>query len=123
MSFFCLYLCSYVAVFFCIATVSRRIKVYIIPVAGQRTDGTTFRARKVTSQVATPGAESAVYDCLVEYSGARSLQRLVGEWIIYFSCRQTLQLAARRPQFVGSVYDALRNYSIRFLATSVHAAV
>jgi len=26
---------------------------------------TTFRALKVTSQVATPGAESAVYDCLV----------------------------------------------------------
>ena len=26
-------------------------------------DGTTFRALKVTSQVATPGAESAVYDC------------------------------------------------------------
>ena len=61
-------------------------------------------------------------DCLVENSGARSLQRLVGEWIIYFSCRQSLQLAARRPQFVGSVYDALGNYSIRFLATSVHAA-
>ena len=26
---------------------------------------TTFRALKVTSRVATPGAESAVYDCLV----------------------------------------------------------
>ena len=37
----------------------------LIPVAGQRTHGTTFRAFKVTSQVATPGAESAVYDCLV----------------------------------------------------------
>ena len=37
----------------------------VIPVAGQRTHGTTFRALKVTSQVATPGAESAVYDCLV----------------------------------------------------------
>jgi len=36
-----------------------------MPVAGQRTHGTTFRAHKVTSQVATPGAESAVYDCLV----------------------------------------------------------
>jgi len=33
--------------------------------AGQRTHGTTFRALKVTSQVATPGAESTVYDCLV----------------------------------------------------------
>ena len=37
----------------------------VIPVAGQRTHGTTFRALKVTLQVATPGAESAVYDCLV----------------------------------------------------------
>jgi len=34
-------------------------------VAGQRTHGTTFRALEVTSEVATPGAESAVYDCLV----------------------------------------------------------
>ena len=37
----------------------------VIPVAGQRTHGTTFRALKVTSEVATLGAESAVYDCLV----------------------------------------------------------
>jgi len=37
----------------------------VIPVAGQLTHGTTFRALKVTSQVAAPGAESAVYDCLV----------------------------------------------------------
>jgi len=37
----------------------------IIPIACQRTHGTTLRALKVTSQVATPGAESAVYDCLV----------------------------------------------------------
>ena len=37
----------------------------VIPVVGQRTHGTTFRALKVTSQVATPGAVSAVYDCLV----------------------------------------------------------
>jgi len=37
----------------------------VIPVAGQRTHGTTFRALKVTSQLATPGAESAVCDCLV----------------------------------------------------------
>ena len=32
----------------------------VIPVAGQRTHGTTFRALKVTSQVATEGAESAI---------------------------------------------------------------
>ena len=37
----------------------------VIPVAGQLTHGTTFRSRKVTSQVATPGAESVVYDCVV----------------------------------------------------------
>jgi len=37
----------------------------VIPVAGQRTHETTFRALKVTSQMATLGAESAVYDCLV----------------------------------------------------------
>ena len=37
----------------------------VIPVACQWTHRTTFRARKITSQVATPGAESAVYDCLV----------------------------------------------------------
>jgi len=37
----------------------------VIPVADQRTHGTTFRALKVTSKVATQGAESAVYDCLV----------------------------------------------------------
>ena len=37
-----------------------------IPVAGQRTQRTTFRwALKVTSQVATTGAESAVYNCVV----------------------------------------------------------
>ena len=37
----------------------------VIPVAGQQMHGTTFRMLKVFSQVSTPGAESAVYDCLV----------------------------------------------------------
>jgi len=37
----------------------------VIPVAGQRKHGTTFRTLKVTFHVATQGAESAVYDCLV----------------------------------------------------------
>jgi len=36
-----------------------------MPVAGRRPHGTTFRALKVTSQVAAPGAESAMYDYLV----------------------------------------------------------
>jgi len=39
----------------------------VIPVACQRTHRATFRALKVISQVATPGAESAVYNCLVLY--------------------------------------------------------
>ena len=36
-----------------------------IPVASQRMHGNSFRALKVTFQVTTPGAESAVHDCLV----------------------------------------------------------
>jgi len=37
----------------------------VIPVAGQGTHGTTFRALNVTSNEATQGAEYAVCDCLV----------------------------------------------------------
>ena len=37
----------------------------VMPVLGQWTQGPTFRAFIVTSQVAAAGAESAVYDCLV----------------------------------------------------------
>ena len=37
----------------------------VIPVVGQRTKELSFRAHTVTPQVTTPGAESAVYDCLV----------------------------------------------------------
>ena len=37
----------------------------VIPVAGQRTHGTTFRALEVTSQVATPEVEYAFCDCTV----------------------------------------------------------
>jgi len=37
-----------------------------VPVAGQQTHGTTFRALKVTTQAAAPGAESVVYDSLVD---------------------------------------------------------
>jgi len=39
----------------------------VIPVAGQRTHRATFRALKVTSLVATTGAESAVCEYLVLY--------------------------------------------------------
>jgi len=46
------------------AALGLAINCAVLPTAGQRTHGTTFRALRVTSQVATPGAESAVYDCL-----------------------------------------------------------
>jgi len=42
----------------------------VILVAGRRTHGTTFPALNVTSQVTTPGAESAVYNCLVSEASA-----------------------------------------------------
>jgi len=49
----------------------------VIPVAGQRAHGTTFRAFKVTSLVAKPGVESAVCDCFVitdtEWSVCKSI--------------------------------------------------
>ena len=38
----------------------------VIPVAGQRTHGTTYRALKVTSQVATTGVACAVHGCSVK---------------------------------------------------------
>jgi len=47
------------------AALGLAINCAVIPVAGQRTHGTTFRVLEVTSKVATPGAESAVYDCLI----------------------------------------------------------
>jgi len=43
----------------------------VIPIAGQRTHGTTFWTLKVTFQVATPGAESAVYDCLIGFESQK----------------------------------------------------
>jgi len=45
----------------------------VIRVASQGTHGTAFRALKITAQVATPGAESAVYDCLVSHVKMLSL--------------------------------------------------
>jgi len=45
----------------------------------ERTYETTFQALKVTSQVAAPGAESAVYDCLlvvVEVGGLKSTDEI-----------------------------------------------
>ena len=44
------------------AALGLAINCAVIPVAGQRTHGTTFRALKVTFQ----GAQSAVYDYLVK---------------------------------------------------------
>jgi len=49
------------------AALGLAINCAVIPVAGQRTHGATFRALKVASSVATAGAESAVYDCLVVF--------------------------------------------------------
>jgi len=48
------------------AALGLAINCAVIPAAGQWTHGTTFQALKVTSQVAAPGAESAIYDCLVD---------------------------------------------------------
>jgi len=49
----------------------------VTPVAGQETHGTTFRTPKVTFQVATPGAESAVCGLVVlnieDYSSVLTL--------------------------------------------------
>ena len=56
------------------------------------THGTTYRALKVTSQVATPGAESAVYDCLVVFAFGRWRRRR-GSW------RQLCSI--RHPRNVG----------------------
>ena len=42
------------------AALGLAINCAVIPVAGQRTHGTTFRALKLTSLVSTPGAESVV---------------------------------------------------------------
>ena len=47
----------------------------VIPVAAPRTHGTTFMAHKVTTQVETPGAESAVYDCRAVGTPAKSRRR------------------------------------------------
>ena len=50
----------------CTCSLGLRYKLCaVIPVAGQRTHGTTFRALIVTSRMETPGAESVVYDCFV----------------------------------------------------------
>ena len=40
----------------------------IVIETAEQTGGTTFRALKATSQATTPGAESAVCDCLVIFA-------------------------------------------------------
>jgi len=47
------------------ATLGLAILCAVIPLAGQLTHGTSFRALKVTSEMAAGGVASAVYDCLV----------------------------------------------------------
>ena len=56
----------------------------VIPVAGQRTHGTTFQALKVTSQVATPGAESAVAPTSLVH---RIRQKSSSDALGHFVCR------------------------------------
>ena len=65
----------------------------VIPVAGQRTHGTTFRVFELTSQVTTPGAESAVYDCLVV--DGTSLRQLIIVFLLS-SLSETAALRARK---------------------------
>ena len=72
----------------------------VIPVAGQRTHGTTFRVLNVTSEAATPGAESAVYDCLVFLNGTLLSRQEVGIWSAHISSEDLSiyeELAQRRP--------------------------
>ena len=57
----------------------------VIPAAGQRTCGTTFRAFQLTSHVATTGAESAVYDCIVVLCRQNCWANGVG-WTRTLSC-------------------------------------
>ena len=75
------------------AALGLAISCAVIPVAGQRTHGTTFRALKVTSLVATPGAESAVCDCLVV--DGTSLRQLIIVFLLS-SLSETAALRARK---------------------------
>jgi len=55
--------------------------------------GTTFRALKVTCQVAAPGAESAVYDCLVVVSSTAGWECYHYVTICCGSCRPSSDVA------------------------------
>ena len=71
---------------------------------------TTFRALKVTSQVATQGAESVVYDCLVVIDRARMLcGRVYVTLRCPFVCRFHSSAAAACGGF-AAVGPAVRTY-------------
>ena len=53
--------------------VERWTRTWNSVVAGKRTHGPTIQALKLTPQEAAPGAESAVYDCLVNEKSPRPL--------------------------------------------------
>ena len=84
----------------------------VIPVAGQRTHGTTFRALKVTYQVATQGAVRAVYDCLV------FLRDLVDTTFRLFWLRRIERVVTCPYQRTAEVYTLCKIHVIRYVATN-----
>jgi len=105
----------------------------VIPVAGQRAHVTTFLALKVTSKVATPGAESVVYGCFIgaARSAAGTLPNLTPKpptkchYNPYYTKRWPVSDIERERQlskafadeagmclasYVGSQHDATRIY-------------
>jgi len=78
-----------------------------MPVAGQRTHGTTFRALKVTSLVATTGAVSAVYDCLVR------------DVILTCVCHQMMLIAVVVVFLICQMPQALQHVYVAYLGTDI----
>jgi len=64
--------------------------------------GTSFRALKVTSQVATPGAESAVYVCLVIANRKFITQKTVHMISAYYT--KLLRLCTVPHEILKNVY-------------------
>jgi len=72
----------------------------VIPVAGQRTHGTSFLPLKVTSKVATPG-EGGVCDCLVGVSA---------HWCICLQAARKLAIAEVTLESFESRLEAAESY-------------
>jgi len=81
------------------AALGLAINCAVIPVAGQRTHRTTFWTLNVNSQVATPGAESAVNECLVTAAYKDHDSRVAAS-------RQPTAFRFHRRGFVGVVEQA-----------------